>query len=56
MYISSYKRTQSNSTTKRGPALDYLGRKPAPTSPNENPYWTLRVDVHSVEEEKKGNK
>ena len=44
MYIQSYKRTQNNSTTKRGPALDYLGRKPAPTSPHKEPYWTLRVN------------
>ena len=44
MYIIPYKRTQNNSTTRRGPALDYLGRKPSPTSPNEDPYWTLRID------------
>ncbi len=44
MYIIPYKRTQNNSRTRRGPVLDYLGRKPAPTSPNEDPYWTLHVD------------
>ena len=58
MYIQPYKRTHSNLTTRRGYGLDYLGRKPAPTSPNEDPYWTLRVDIHPVteEKEKKDNK
>ena len=53
MYIPPHKRTQTNSTTRRGPALDYLGRKPAPTSPNEDPYWTLRIDDEKREKSKK---
>ena len=51
MYIKSRKRKKSNSTTHGGPALDYLGNLPAPTSPANDPYWTLRVDKKESEEQ-----
>jgi len=44
MYIKPRKRKEKSLTTHRGAGLDYLGYLPAPTSPNEDPYWTLRID------------
>lgn len=43
MFIKSRKRSKPNTNSHPGPALDYLGEMPSPTSPHEDPYWTLRI-------------
>lgn len=53
MFIKSRKRSKPNTTSHPGPALDYLGYMPSPTSPHEDPYWTLRISKKQVESENK---
>lgn len=43
MYIKPRKRINPSTNSHPGPALDHLGKYPSPTSPHEDPYWTLRI-------------
>ena len=51
MYIKPRKRSNPNPTSHPGPALDNQGYPNAPTSPHEDPYWTLRISKKQDESE-----
>ena len=51
MFIKPRKRSNPNTTSHPGPALDSRGYPNAPTSPHEDPYWTLRISKKQDEPE-----